>query len=192
MSETPQDQMLDNGLRVPYRYITDHDSQGKEFISTALPEPLTWQQLPNGARFSLAYATEETPVNLTDNADVQIYQKNLADLPGITIPGGTVVRVVDMNPGSVSPTHRTVSLDYGVVLEGEVEIILDSGVKRLLKRGDILVQRGTNHAWRIPSQQNWARMLFVLQEAKPLLIDGKALGEDYGVGMDGVKASGKH
>ena len=44
--------------------------------------------------------------------------------------------------------HRTVSLDYGVVLEGEVELVLDSGETRLMKRGDVSVQRGTNHAWR--------------------------------------------
>ena len=85
--------------------------------------------------------------------------------------------------------HRTVSLDYGVVLEGEVELVLDSGATRILKRGAIAVQRGTNHAWRNPSTTRWARMLYVLQESKPLEINGKALGEDYGGGMDDVKPS---
>ena len=39
--------------------------------------------------------------------------------------------------------HRTQSLDFGVVLEGEIELVLDSGETRLLKRGDVAVQRGT-------------------------------------------------
>ena len=87
--------------------------------------------------------------------------------------------------------HRTISLDYGVVIEGEVELILDSGVTQILKRGDLTVQRGTNHAWRNPSQTQWARMLYVLQEALPLSINGRRLGEDYGGGMNDVKPSGK-
>ncbi len=61
-----------------------------------------------------------------------------------------------MMPGATSPMHRTVSLDYGVVLEGEVELVLDSGEVRLLKRGHVAVQRGTNHAWRNASKSEWA------------------------------------
>lgn len=181
--------MQDNGLRPLNRYITTHDADGTTGFQDKVPESLEWQQLANGARFSLGYATNEIPVELSDDKDVTVYQHFLGNLPGITIPGGTVMRVVDMNPGSISPMHRTVSLDYGVVLEGEVELILDSGEKRLLKRGDISVQRGTNHAWKNPSTEKWARMLYVLQEAKPLYVDGKPLEEDYGGGMDDVKPS---
>jgi quercetin dioxygenase-like cupin family protein len=76
--------------------------------------------------------------------------------------------------------HRTISIDYGVVLEGEIELILDSGEKRLMKRGDISVQRGTMHAWRNTSKSEWGRMLYILFEAKDLEIKGKILEEDYG------------
>ena len=190
MSE-PQTQLADNGLRPIKRLITDHDAEGKTTISKAVPEVLQWQQMANGARFSLAYATEEYPVNLTNKTDLSIYQNNLVNLPGIIIPGGTVLRVVDINPGSISPMHRTISLDYGVVLEGEVELVLDSGETELLKRGDITIQRGTNHAWRNPSTTRWARMLYVLQEAQPLQFNGRTLEEDYGGGMDDVRPSKK-
>ncbi|GAB1194100.1 hypothetical protein APSETT444_003341 [Aspergillus pseudonomiae] len=181
--------MQDNGLRPINRVITDHDAQGTTRFQDRIPEPLKWQQLANGARFALAYGTNEVPVNFTGEKDLNVYQSLLRDLPGVTIPGGTVLRVVDMNPGAISPMHRTVSLDYGVVLEGEVELVLDSGETRLLKRGDIAVQRGTNHAWRNTSDTNWARMLYVLQEAQPLQINGATLEEDYGGGMDDVKPS---
>lgn len=86
--------------------------------------------------------------------------------------------------------HRTVSLDYGVVLEGEIELVLDSGESRIMKRGDVSVQRGTNHLWKNRSQTEWGRMLYVLQEAKPIEINGKRLGEEYGAGLENVKASG--
>ncbi|KAJ0416729.1 hypothetical protein BJY00DRAFT_316610 [Aspergillus carlsbadensis] len=181
--------MDDNGLRPLNRYITTHDANGVTGFQEQLPEPLHWQQLANGARFSLGYATNEIPVELSENKDLAVYTSYLNDLPGITIPGGTVLRVVDMNPGSISPMHRTVSLDYGVVLEGEVELVLDSGATRLLKRGDIAVQRGTNHAWRNPSTTTWARMLYVLQEASPIKVNGRDLEEDYGGGMDDVRPS---
>ena len=74
--------------------------------------------------------------------------------------------------------HRTQSLDYGVVLEGELEMILDDGVTRMMRRGDVAVQRATNHGWRNTSQTEWARMLFVLQECQKLFVGGKELGED--------------
>lgn len=84
--------------------------------------------------------------------------------------------------------HRTVSLDYGIVLIGEVELLLDSGETRLMKTGDVCVQRGTNHAWRNASQTEWARMMYVLQPSLPIEIQGKRLNEDLGT-MEGVRSS---
>ena len=68
-----------------------------------------------------------------------------------------------------------------MVLEGQVELLLDSGEMRIMNRGDVAIQRGTSHAWRNTSKTAWARMLYVLQEAAPLFAGGKELGEDYGV-----------
>ncbi|KAI9662509.1 MAG: hypothetical protein M1821_008676 [Bathelium mastoideum] len=185
-SNTP---VLDNGLPAINRLITDHDSSGKAIFNNTIPDPLPWQPLPDGARFSLGYATNEIPVDLNSSRDVSTYNGFLEKKPGITVPGGTVCRLVDMMPGATSPMHRTVSLDYGVVLEGEVELVLDSGETKIMKRGDIAIQRGTNHAWKnVTPNGGWARMLYVLQEAKPVLIGGKELDEDYG-GIVGVRAS---
>jgi quercetin dioxygenase-like cupin family protein len=78
-----------------------------------------------------------------------------------------VLRFVDFGPGKASPMHKTNSIDHGIVLEGEVEIRLDSGAATRLKPGDVVVQRGTNHAW-VNVGTGWARMVFVLIEAKPL------------------------
>lgn len=76
--------------------------------------------------------------------------------------------------------HRTVSLDYGVVLSGSVELVLDSGETREMQCGDMSIQRGTMHAWRNMSKTEWARMMYVLLEANPIKIEGKELDEDYG------------
>ena len=87
---------------------------------------------------------------------------------------------MDFGPGDKAEPlmHRTQSLDYGCVLEGEIEMILDSGEKAVMRRGDVAVQRGTNHAWRNMSGTEWARMLFVLQDCREIVVEGKAIGEE--------------
>ncbi|KAK9776912.1 hypothetical protein SCAR479_06313 [Seiridium cardinale] len=179
-----------NDLPKVERYITDHNSKGEAIFSSAIPTALPTQTILNGVVFGLGYATKERPVRLTDEADINAYKPLIANPPGIVIPGGTVARYVDTPPDSVSPMHRTVSLDYGVVIEGEVELILDSGETRMLKRGDLVVQRGTMHAWRNPSKTEWNRMLYFLQESEPVLHEGKRLEEEYGEMGEEVQKSG--
>jgi quercetin dioxygenase-like cupin family protein len=175
-------------LRPIQRFITSHKPDGTTTFSDAVPEPAPWQELPDGAQFALCYATNKFPVEMNDDKDITTYQHYTQNLPGITISTGSVLRVVDMRPGALSPMHRTVSLDYGVVLEGEVELVLDSGETRLLKRGDIAVQRGTNHAWRNTSATSWARMLYVLQPCEALTVGGQTLEEDTKT-IPGVRSS---
>ena len=60
--------------------------------------------------------------------------------------------------------HRTETVDYALVLEGEITIVLDKE-ERLMKQGDFLVERGTNHAWANRSGKP-CKMLFVLIDGK--------------------------
>ncbi|KAH8676285.1 hypothetical protein BX600DRAFT_198492 [Xylariales sp. PMI_506] len=179
-----------NDLPQINRFITDHNDAGQAIFSSALDPAVPGKTIYNGAVFTLGYATNERPVVLAGARDVAAYAPLVENPPGIVIPGGTVARFVDAPPDSVSPMHRTISLDYGVVIEGEVELILDSGETRLLKRGDIAIQRGTMHAWRNPSKTEWSRMLYFLQESEPIEIRGQKLGEDYGEMAGHVAKSG--
>ncbi|KAL2203521.1 hypothetical protein CC79DRAFT_1388061 [Sarocladium strictum] len=166
------------GLRSLKRFITTHDDTGKPNFVDTMSEDVPFQTLPDNVDFALCYATDKFPVNLSGEQDVDTYKQYTKELPGIAIPTGTVLRVVDMPPGATSPMHRTISLDYGVVLEGEVELRLDSGEKRLMGRGDMSIQRGTNHEWRNASITTWARMLYVLQPAEPFVVGGKELTDN--------------
>ncbi|KAB5540296.1 putative acyl esterase [Coniochaeta sp. 2T2.1] len=171
-------------LRPHNRFITTHDISGKAVFSNAIPEPAPVRRVMGGdMEFSLMYATEGFPISMAGNKDMETYYNYIINAPKIVIPGGTVCRSVDFPPGYTSPMHRTVSIDFGVVIEGEVELVLDSSETRLLKPGDVAVQRGTNHAWRNTSETGWARMLYVLQSAEKLVVTGKELGEDEG-GID--------
>lgn len=180
---------LQGRLPHPKRFITGHDADGKAVIDTTVAPELPFYELASGdAAFAQCYVTDAFPPALQDGRDLAVYQRYLRDPPGLTVAGGTVLRYVDMPPGALSPMHRTVSLDYGVVLEGEVDLVLNSGETRVLRRGDICVQRATMHAWRNRSATEWARMLYVLQPVQPHTVAGQAVEEDYG-GMHGVKPS---
>lgn len=184
-----QQEVLANNLPRNHRFITDHNSDGKAVFSDRLPDLQPWMPIDGQANFALNYTTSQFPVSFKDNKDITQYQGYLEAKPGLVVPGGSVLRVVDVKPGALSAMHRTVSLDYGVVLEGEVWLELDSGERRLMRRGDISIQRGTNHAWRNASDTQWARMMYVLLEAEPIEVQGKVLGEDLG-DMKNVRASG--
>lgn len=73
----------------------------------------------------------------------------------------------ELPPGGPGLMHRTESLDYAVILSGEVDMELDEGQRVSLNAGDVVIQRGTNHSW-INRGSGWARILFVLIDAKPL------------------------
>ncbi|KAK4443638.1 hypothetical protein QBC34DRAFT_443191 [Podospora aff. communis PSN243] len=180
---------LSGDLPHPKRYITTHNEEGKAIIDSTLPDELPFYAVPsNTVNLSTCYVTEGFPTVLEDGKDIAVYQQHLADPPGLTVSNGTVIRYVDIRPGVGPVMHRTVSLDYGVVLEGEVELSLDSGDKRVLRRGDICIQRATMHAWRNASETEWARLLFVLQPVKAHEVAGKELTEDLG-DLEGVRPS---
>lgn len=103
---------------------------------------------------------------------------------GLVHPGGTLCRMVDVSPGYLGTWHRTQTLDYGVVIEGCLELLLDSGEVKLMRRGDVSVQRGTMHAWRNPDDRKWARVLFMILQGEPLVVDGRVLDEDLGRGFE--------
>ena len=65
---------------------------------------------------------------------------------GTTLPGGTILRVVEFSPGVQARNHRTNSIDYAIVMDGEIDMDMD-GTMIHLKAGDVLVQRGTIHNW---------------------------------------------
>lgn len=167
------------GLTDSYRYITDHDENGRSIFSSC-PSEAVYEEINPEMDFFVAYVNQFSP-DLNGSADLANYKKVSKGVqPSITIPGGTVLRVCNFAPGSVTAMHRTMSLDVGIVVAGEVELVLDSGQTRLLRVGDIAIQRATMHAWRTPSKDKWSRMIFILQDAQQLEVNGKKLSDDYG------------
>lgn len=74
--------------------------------------------------------------------------------------------------------HRTLSLDYAVVLSGEIVCVLDGGEEKTIAQGELIMQRGTNHQWINRSKTEVARILFVMVGAEKIVLeDGKELEE---------------
>ncbi|KAI0007572.1 hypothetical protein F4779DRAFT_498825 [Xylariaceae sp. FL0662B] len=170
-------------------YLTGHDDAGTAVVHSV--RPAQWTSFEGGIMGFNQIYTNTSPPDLNGNADVQFHDNIIAGGKlGLATKGGTVCRMVDFGPQYECMMHRTQSLDFGVVVEGELDMLLDDGSVTRMKRGDIAVQRATMHAWRNPSTTGWARMVFVLQDTKPLFIGGKRFGEDYGKGTEGLPRSG--
>ena len=148
------DNPVEDGMTGVRRVVTGHDEKGHAVIASDRSfEPLP---IRGGiAAFAKLRTTNSSPADNGDKIDGAERES------GLTCPEGTVLRIVDMAPGNASPMHKTNSIDYGIVLTGEIEMRLDSGETTRLKPGDIVVQRGTNHAW-VNVGGDWARMAFAV------------------------------
>jgi quercetin dioxygenase-like cupin family protein len=164
-----------------HRYITTHNLDGEAvFISACqVPECAPTRSAGDDGNLALLYSTDTFPVQTQEEADVAVYDSFLHTPPGLTPEHGTVLRVIDMQPQKETPMHRTVSVDYGVVLEGEVDLVLDSGQSRTMRRGDVSIQRGTAHSFRNRSDKDWCRILFTFLPMQPLTVAGKQLQEEW-------------
>jgi quercetin dioxygenase-like cupin family protein len=140
----------------PRRIVTGHGSAGRGRIVSDGPAPAS-RRVPDGASFHDMWVTTASPAPVTATEPEPID----ADQPMGPPETGTRVRIVDMPPGARSPMHRTESVDYGVVLAGEITLVLDDGSATTVGPGELVVQRGTDHAWENRSEQP-VRMLFVL------------------------------
>jgi mannose-6-phosphate isomerase-like protein (cupin superfamily) len=171
-------------LKSTRRIVTGHDSQGKAVV--LFDGPLQAKQRSVGGNgTTLLWVTGEFPVDAAVSADRSQTQV------GVPPPAnGTVFRIVDFAPISpqaapvdheqvlrsmgIDPatqgyarhanTHRTRTIDYAIVLDGEIDMLLDDSAIHV-KAGDVLVQQATNHAW-VNNGTGPCRIAFILIDAK--------------------------
>jgi mannose-6-phosphate isomerase-like protein (cupin superfamily) len=168
------------------RVVTTVDESGKAVVLFDGDNPHTIVR-PNRANVSrLLWVTGETPADISGPRD------RAAIASGIAPPdGGSIFRIVDIPPvtdevekldtnylqatlGDHAPKrglpprhpfmHRTRTIDYAIVMQGEIDMLLDD-TEIHLKAGDVLVQQGTNHAW-VNRGTETCRIAFVLIDSK--------------------------
>jgi mannose-6-phosphate isomerase-like protein (cupin superfamily) len=172
-------------LRSTRRIVTGHDAQGKAVALFDAPLKAI-QRSAGGNGMTLCWVTSESPVDMASSAD------RAQTKVGVPPPlNGTIFRIVDfapITPGShgavdhhqillsmgIDPatqgyarhanTHRTRTIDYAIVLDGEIDMLLDD-TEVHVKVGDVLVQQGTNHAW-VNNSGKPCRIAFILIDGK--------------------------
>lgn len=130
------------------RVVTGHDADGKSIVLSdgAPPQNHPMQGPEVGADFIEMWSTTEAVPSLTSLPASEPNDREFTIMP----PSGHLLRVIEIYPPSMgghrTVMHRTRTIDYVVVIEGQIVLVLtDSEV--VLKPGDVVVQRGTDHAW---------------------------------------------
>jgi quercetin dioxygenase-like cupin family protein len=140
----------------PRRVVTGHDAQGRSvFLSDG--EPPVIRSASEGTRFVELWSTDAAPAPVAAT-EPEPTERDLTVPPG---PNGTKIRINEIPPGAASPMHRTETIDYGIVISGEITLELDDGATRTLRSGDVVIQRGTDHRWENRSSEP-ARVAFIL------------------------------
>ena len=166
------------------RVVTGHDETGKAIVTLdGAPPRLTTSRA--GSELALFWVKAATPADNSGNGD-----KDDVDVGIPPPPGGSIFRVVEFQPegsmaaadntelegltnmGATTPDgarhpgmHRTESIDYAVIMTGEIDMLLDDSEVHL-KAGDVVVQRGTYHAWANRGTER-CRVAFILIDADP-------------------------
>ena len=151
------------------RVVTGHDT--KNVAKVLIDGPATNHKGTEG-RSTLMWITDKSPADMTVGETIEDTGARIVGTP--PPPNGTRFCVIDFPPGNAAHMHRTETIDYVIVIEGEIEMDMDNSTVKL-KQGDILVQRGTNHAWANRSGKR-TRVAFVLVDAEPLGIGKPVLG----------------
>jgi quercetin dioxygenase-like cupin family protein len=121
------------------RVITGHDDTGRAVVQIDEVATHLFTGRP-GATGVNVWTTEGFPAD-NDGAEDAGLRK-----VGTTLPDGTIFRVLEFAPGLAARNHRTDSVDYIVVISGEIDMELDDSTVHLTA-GDVMVQRGTIHNW---------------------------------------------
>ena len=145
------------------RVVTGHD--GKNVAKVIREGPAANTKTPReGVASTLMWCTDAMPADIAAGENAEDMG---ARILGTAPPeNGTRFIVMEFAPGIASEMHRTETIDYIVVLEGEIDMDMDDSTVKL-SAGDVMVQRGTNHAW-INRSTAPARLAIVLLDAKPL------------------------
>ncbi|KAG9253964.1 uncharacterized protein F5Z01DRAFT_655618 [Emericellopsis atlantica] len=124
---------------------------------------------PGRTVFTVLDTRQSVPVN--NLAPIKAFAPQIPRCP----EKGVIFCITDLQAGDSSPMHRTVSIDYCVVLSGQVVLKLESGEERTAKAGEFIVQQGVNHQW-INKTQEVCRLGFVMIASEKIMMkDGELL-----------------
>ena len=173
-------------LKSTRRIVTGHDANGKAVALIDAPQQ-AMQRSAGGNAITMLWVAEETPADLSatsDRAKTKVGVPppesgsifRIVDFPPILATGSAehvdhdkILRAMGIDPATQgyarhANTHRTRSIDYAIVLEGEIDMLMDDSEVNM-RAGDVLVQQGTNYAW-VNNGAKPCRIAFILIDGK--------------------------
>jgi len=170
------------------RVVTGHNAQGRAIFISDGPAPAVYDRGPGATAVTELWETRATPASNAGNDDPTVGQpqrlpppkhgskfrvveyppdsKRIAALHGATHDNKAEGYVRDLANTRHPGFHKTDTIDYAIVLSGEIYALMDEG-EVLLKAGDVLIQRGTNHSWSVRTKEPCV-IAAVLVGAKPV------------------------
>ena len=159
------------------RVVTGHDDRNIAKVIVDGPATNVRGNRP-GQFTTMMWCTDSAPCSMPvgENAE-DMGARKLGTYPPVA---GTRFMIAEYPPNNSPTMHRTETIDYIIVLSGKIDMEMDEGKVVTLGPGEVMIQRGTYHAWRNKGP-DVCRMAFVLVDAVPLDI-GDAVKRGEGVG----------
>ena len=161
------------------RIVTGHDAAGKAIVAS--DERLQAAESPTRPGISRVeiWSTDRMPVDNSEGEAAEAQRNGFVVRHNYVGSGqGAVIRITEFAPGSAPFMHRTETLDYAILLKGQCDLELDDGKTVSMKPGDIVVQRGTMHAW-VNTGSEPCVFAFILIDADPVESGGQKLTTHY-------------
>ena len=155
----------------PRVVVATHAADGTSIFGADREVPLFRPFGPAGSSFDVFDRRGAVPVNNQEATGE--YAETLPRCP----PSGVIFCITNIAGNFTVPMHRTLSIDYGVVLTGEIVLRLDNGDEKTVRPGEFIIQGGANHQW-INRTNETCRTMFVTVGAENVkLADGTELEE---------------
>ncbi|KAF4339360.1 hypothetical protein FBEOM_6774 [Fusarium beomiforme] len=142
------------------RVVTHHKGQNSAILSD------------KELKLTSGFGSDAVTIWRNDKYPAELVDKDPVDTDPVIYTPGSLIRVVDFPPNSSGHNHRTASLDYGIVFEGELEMVLADNSKTVVRAGDIIVQQArilkTLHQWNNLTEKP-ARVIFVLLPSEKIV-----------------------
>lgn len=165
---------LESDFRV---VITGNAKDGSSVFASDDTVPQIRPFGPDGQSFRVIDRREAVPaINSPVNPQTPLPDYS-ETLPRCAQPGGVLFCMTDIPPGHAPPVHRTQTLDYAIVVSGEIVLVLDGGEERTVRAGEFIVQGGASHSWHNRSQETCRLACVMVAAEVARRADGTAIEE---------------
>lgn len=156
------------------RVVTGHDANGKAVVASDERLTAVSRRIGKNITGCEMWSVDKMPVDNSEEAGAAQRAGFVKRYNYVGNGQGVAFRITEWPPGHSRFTHRTETVDFAILLSGEIDMEVDDGEVVHLKPGDVVIQRGTVHTW-VNRGSVPAVTAFVLIDASPAEVNGERL-----------------